>query len=227
MKLVSTFFKTVLTFNENSFTSLIIEHQGLFRKTLEDFIAQLNGDTGEYIFSINDTPKPFRNHIELLQQWVPFELNSKTLQSALFKAVEKIALSRENFTATHHLLESIRSKIQTWALELPHETEVNELSVPSLLKAVGLTFTNRANLVEQIIAYCCLVRDLIGEKLFVFVNLRSYLNDSELDLLMTDLLSKKINILLLESTERSCRPTEKRLIIDTDLCEFGWKHDII
>ena len=65
-----------------------------------------------------------------------------------------------------------------------------------------------------------LVRELDKEKLFVFVNLRSWFLDEEVESFMQTALSHKFNVLLLDNREYTRLPGEKRTIIDRDLCEI-------
>lgn len=223
MKLAFPYLKTVLTFEENTVPSLIIEHQGLFRKIITDICLQVCGEDGEAVFSIANTPKPFKTYVELLQHWTPFDLNTKTLQTALLKVVEKEALARNNFHQTNALLEGIRRQIGEWTLAVSHEVEVNSLSVMALLKASGLNFAPaQGGLQEQVLAYARLTRELIGDKLLIFVNLRSYLLDEEMERLTIDLCGEKFKFLLLESSMRKRLLNERRLVVDRDYCEFGW-----
>ena len=223
MKLVFPYLKTVLTFEENTTTALIVEHQGLFRKIVAEISAQIGGENGEAVFSIDNTPKAFKTNVELLQQWAPFDLNTKTLQTALLKAIEKEALARNNFQATNALLEDVKRSIREWSLILPHEVEINTLSTNTLLKAAGLSFAPApGGLQEQILAYARLTRELIGERLFIFVNLRSYLLDEELEALIADLCGEKFKFLLIDSSMRNRLSNERRLIVDIDYCEIGW-----
>ena len=65
-----------------------------------------------------------------------------------------------------------------------------------------------------------LVRELLGERVFVLVNLREYFTREEAELFFQSALSHQFCILLLESR---CHPRfaeEERLVIDGDLCEF-------
>lgn len=223
MKLAFPYLKTVLTFEENTTPALIVEHQGLFRKIVADIAEQVGGEDGEGIFSIANTPKPFKTYVDVLQQWAPFDLNTKPLQTALLKAIEKEALARNNFQVTNTLLEEIKQSVREWSLIIPHEVEINTLSATSLLKACGLNFAPaQGGLQEQILTYARLTRELIGEKLFIFVNLRSYLLDEEMNELTIDLCGEKFKFLLLDSTVRKRLSNERRLIVDVDFCEFGW-----
>ena len=74
------------------------------------------------------------------------------------------------------------------------------------------------SLAEKILDYFELVEEYDKKKLFIMVNLRSYLSDEEMKMFMRDVLARKIQVLLIESSERSVLDEEKRYIVDADLC---------
>ena len=74
---------------------------------------------------------------------------------------------------------------------------------------------------ERMLEYMKLCRRFFGKKLFVFLNLKSFLSDRELELFYGTVMYEKFDILLVEGTQRgktcSC---ERVYIIDSDLCEI-------
>ena len=57
-------------------------------------------------------------------------------------------------------------------------------------------------------------------KLFVTVNMRSYVPDREMELFAQTALSRGCRILMLENREYPRLAQEKRWIVDSDLCEI-------
>lgn len=57
-----------------------------------------------------------------------------------------------------------------------------------------------------------------GQRLFITVNLRSYLTDRETEDLFQSLLLKKIKLLCIESADHTRLSTEEVIIIDKDMC---------
>ena len=64
------------------------------------------------------------------------------------------------------------------------------------------------------------VTEFEGEKIFVFVNLKSYIPEAELEALYKTAIHHKLKLLLIESTDRALLKHEKKLVIDNDLCEI-------
>ena len=57
-------------------------------------------------------------------------------------------------------------------------------------------------------------------RLFVFVNLRSYLTDEQMQELIKEVIYQEIQALFIENQERACLEGGMRYIIDKDYCEI-------
>ena len=80
---------------------------------------------------------------------------------------------------------------------------------------------NDTTLLERVSAYIDLCNNFLKLKLLVFVNLRSYLSDKELEELYNQVRYYNIKLLLVEHYLTSpALPQEKVLVVDKDLCEI-------
>ena len=105
------------------------------------------------------------------------------------------------------------------SMEMVGNFEFPKISADSLIKAAGVQVENSYDsLGEQLLDYFELVQEYDMKKLFVLVNLRSYLSDEEMNLFLEGILNRRIEVLLLESTERKMLEYEERYIVDRDLC---------
>lgn len=77
-----------------------------------------------------------------------------------------------------------------------------------------------AILLERLLDYMELVRCYDREKLFIFVNLRSYFPDDSIRRFLQTALDHQYRLLLVDAWEHPKLPEEQRLIIDKDLCEI-------
>ena len=68
--------------------------------------------------------------------------------------------------------------------------------------------------------YMSLVRELDREKLFIFVNMRSYYTDEQMNTFLRTLLGRDYRVVLIESVAREKLSDTKRIILDKDLCEI-------
>ena len=92
-------------------------------------------------------------------------------------------------------------------------------SEETLIKAAGICVDDDYdNLGEQLLDYFELVQEYDGKKLFILVNLRSYLLDAEMNLFLQNIVERDIQILILESSEHPILEWKCRHIVDADFC---------
>lgn len=92
-------------------------------------------------------------------------------------------------------------------------------SEETLIKAAGICVDDDYdNLGEQLLDYFELVQEYDGKKLFILVNLQSYLSDAEMNLFLQNIVERDIQILILESSEHPILEWECRHIVDADFC---------
>ena len=90
-----------------------------------------------------------------------------------------------------------------------------------ILKAIGIEIPdNYKDPLDKILDYMELVRDFDRDKLFIFVNLRSFFPDEKLKLFFEAVLSHGFQIMLIDGREYDRLNSERRVTIDKDLCEF-------
>lgn len=68
--------------------------------------------------------------------------------------------------------------------------------------------------------YMELSRELERDKLFIFVNLRSYYADEEIQSFLDSIIAHEFRVFLIDSVSRERLFNELRVTIDDDLCEF-------
>lgn len=73
---------------------------------------------------------------------------------------------------------------------------------------------------SRYLLFCVYVSQVLGIKIITFINLRSYLNDVQMEQLLKDAIYQEIQILLVENQERTCLKDTFRYIIDNDKCEI-------
>lgn len=73
---------------------------------------------------------------------------------------------------------------------------------------------------ERLIDYMELVREFERDKLFVYVNLRSFFSDEEIERFLRTALDHGYRILLIDAQSHEKLLLENRVTVDNDLCEF-------
>ena len=211
-----------LTFEDGYITSLVIEHQDFFRRFLEDLVLQIDGYDGDAVLSKNNTPISFSNFATVISSFIPFEINQKPLLTKLVASLEKTALDETHYLASMELLQHIESYFEGLFYEYPCDMGCTKLSLSSLIRSVGIEFNGEyTHPIEKILDYMELVREFEKrDKLFIFVNMRSYFSTSTMESFLATALSHGHRILLLDGWSHSKLSCEQRLTIDTDLCEI-------
>ena len=211
-----------ITFEEDKVPCLVIENATFLRRLLEDIYNQQNGCGGFCVLSEHDTPISIAKFLDLTTSFIPFELNRKSLLNKILASMEKTAQNETFFIKTQEFLSHAETYMSDLSYEQICELEFDKLSVASLLKAFGIRiYEEEQTTLLKVMNYMELVREYDRDKLFVFVNLRDFFEEKEVELFLESALSHKFHILLIDSHEHTLHSCENRRILDSDLCEIG------
>ncbi len=201
--------------------TLVIENQMFFFKLLTQIAEQIDGLDGKCVLSENDTPIPFSKNAEILDRFVPFDINRKPLLTKITSVLEKTAMIAEHYEKTMTILTELEKYLDEIAFSSDCSITFPKLSVSGIIKSASPELPDDyENLGEKILDYMELVREFDRRKLFFTVNLRSYISDADAELFMKSVISHGFHLIMLENKVYECSAYEKRLIIDSDLCEI-------
>lgn len=224
MKLAYPALAEVIVIGDERVPCLVIENRRLFRTLLCDIVASIDGSRTDLVLSKEDKILDMGKYVEILSDFICFDLNRKTLLNKITGELEKVAVSPEHYTKTRELLAEIESTISEWAFSFPCDIIAGKISVSTLLKSVGIELRNdyesHRGEVEKILDYIELVREFDCNKLFVTVNMRAYFEDEIITEFMKTVISHEYRVLMLEAHAYPKLVFEKRVTIDADLCEF-------
>lgn len=222
MKLVYPGINKVFDTSDDKVNSLIIENRQLFYGLSADIYSQIQGLDGKTVCSVNDKTVNFSKNVELINQFVPFDINRKNLITKLLARAEEYAVSGECYEKTMMQMTNLENYIIELIDSLEGNISYNKLSVGSILKAIGLEFRDDYDsLGEKIVDYMQLIREYDKDKLFIIVNIRDYIDDSEMEYMLDTVLRHQFNVLFVESSEHKLLSLERRYLVDEDLCEIS------
>ena len=206
--------------NENKVLTLTIENQRVFYELITDIQAQLDGNNGEFVLSEDFQPQDMRRHTELVSQLVPFTVNQKELISKLHTMLKKKAIDETMYQPTHEILANISEYLYKLTEEQDMELAITAPEdITGILKAFDVRFDdNGLSLSEKLLEYALTSSELKGKRVFIIVNLRSYLTDNEAEQLFQSMILKKIHLICIESSEHERLKNEEVIIIDKDMC---------
>ncbi len=198
---------------------VVVENQRLLYKILEDLSGQMAGEAGIAVLSEDNKTLNIAKYCEVISQFAPFDINRKNLLTKIGARMHQLAVSDVHYLKMQELMTEWERYLMELSMEMVGNLEFPKISPDSLIKAAGVQLENTYdNLGEQLLDYFELVQEYEAKKLFVLVNLRSYLSDEEMHLFLEGIQARQIELLLLESTERRKLEPEQRYIVDQDLC---------
>ena len=133
--------------------------------------------------------------------------------------MQKLAMDEEHYYQTSELITLLESYLLDLSVELTGNIELSKITWENTIKAVVVEFAdNYDSLAEKILDYMELVREYDSERIFITLNLWSYISDNEMNKFVNDVVVRGYKLLMLENTEYPIIDHEKRYIIDADKC---------
>ena len=120
----------------------------------------------------------------------------------------------------------LTQRIQEYILQLEENTNHilqfnDEMDISGLLKMMDVKIEDSEDFFfERLCSYIKNAVNVLGVRLFAFVNLRSYLTDEQMQELIKEIIYQEIQALFIENQERTCLKGGMRYIIDKDYCEI-------
>lgn len=216
------YFDEPIIFEENCIQELVIENQKMFRNfitTLSDGIAGY--DTELIISRNNNEIISVEKCMELIFSPLYLDFRNKRIGNKLIESLSVTAKDLED--DFYQLAKEINRFGTNISLQSDYEITFDEiLHLSQLIKLLGFEIDiNDLNVNERIIEYMHICNNLLGKEIFVFVGLKSYFTEEEMEMLLKDMAATKYNVLLIENVQRKyISKYERRRIIDNDFCEI-------
>lgn len=221
MKLVYTSLQSKIEIENGRFNSIIVENQNYYYQLVRDLKLQMDGKEGGWTLSNNDKPLVVSKNIELFIDYFDINCNHKTIITKVINALEKTASDNEYIDDTLQLLADVERYIYNLSENYEIMIDCDKVTIAQLLKAMGITVhIDSEELTEVLYTYMQIFRQFVGDRLFVFVNMRSYVSDIQFDEFIKTIINHGYQAVFLENKEYSTLENERRLIIDEDLCEI-------
>ena len=219
MKLVHEEIKQDIKFEEGRISVWVIESRQLLSKFVKELIDQTEGEEGGFILLEGNELIRIKDSVNMITDYFSVPINSKKIKSKMAKLLEEIA-EEELYCETSEL----KSHIQQYIMLLTERTNLNieydmDFGIASLFKLLEIRMEeNYDSILERLCEYMKLVAELFENQLFVFVNLRQYIEAEDIGALHKFVEYEKINVLMIENQITERRDDEDYLILDKDFC---------
>lgn len=221
MKLVHPDFLFQIEFKENKVTNIIIEAPEVFEKFLAEIYEQVLGNEGKWVLSENSIPLDLRKYVEIIINPFDIDINNKKILTKLYDRIKKNANETELYIKWNEMYSNIINVIEALIDDFDYSLEYSdEIELKEFLKLIDLRFSmNSTNSLERLMDYMNLHNEILGTKVFVLVNIKSFYSEERLKYLYEQTFYKKFALLFLENKEYYKHiDDEVRYIIDKDSC---------
>ncbi len=219
MRLVSVLFPCALEIEDTAVTTFVIENKDLYRKVIRSLYVQCGGGTGEIILSEKDETLKISNSVELITDFIGLEPDNKKLLNRIQRMLEEEIIGGSQYQRAMSLLSDIESLLNDVADVFSFPINYEGINIPGLIKMASPKLVNESGSdIESILKYMELVREVIGERLFVMVGMKEVFSDHDMQEFIDTVVLHKYRVLLMESRESALLINEQRLLLDNDIC---------
>lgn len=217
MKLINDRLPIDLEWEENEFLTLVVEDSKLMSILACDFIKTI--DENNWIISENGKMVDFAK-VDVIFNPFSVSLNQRKLLNKLYEIsefnIKSSSLLFEWNTLQENIIEFVENLKDNFDYDLQY---TNKVDIKDVLKLTELKFNESGTIIEKLLDYLVLANDILKVKLFVFFNLKTYLNLDEINYIFEQAQYHKFNILFIERFDVFEKiEGEKIVVIDVDKC---------
>ncbi|MCM1266357.1 MAG: type II-A CRISPR-associated protein Csn2 [Bacteroidales bacterium] len=208
-----------LEIQENRVNVLVIETPNIFAHVIDMLINQMEGKEGSFILSEKDTIMTLGKTAEIIVNPFAIDCNEKRIQQKLYQ--ELISEMKDSMMEqTVKLQGDMISYLEELLSRSPYFLEFDvEDNMAGLLKLCHVEIADQEDtLVGKIASYMKALKRFCSISTLFFVNLKSYVTQSEMEELYQCAFYEKINLILLENTQKEKLENETVCILDQDMC---------
>ncbi len=222
MKLVCADWERQILLDSQRITEWIVESPDLFSKIVQQLQQQINGGSAGFVLSDSEKELDLSKCAEMIINPFAIDFNDKKIQKKLYAELLEISKGEELYLTTQEILNSLNNYFLQLESISGYELETDvEVDMLALFKAMGIQVQDyAADFFETLIQYIKVMADLMKKKLIIFVNIRSYLNDIQIEQVSEIAVYNEIAILFIENIQRDFSKQRRYYIIDKDGCEI-------
>lgn len=219
MKLVFEKYDLTIPFVENQVTVISIESPRAYSEIIGDLWNQINGGDGRFVLSEKDKMYSLSKEIVIIYNPFALSCNDKKILGKLYQEMNQI-VKEEYYEQKAEVNKIIIEFLDEVVKQVPYNIMYDlELDVANLFKIYNIQMdTNSESLLEEIINYIKAMHRICEIDKYVFIDLKSYLMEDELQELYEFCFYEKVYLIIIESIHTQQYKSEKCWIIDKDLC---------
>ncbi len=210
----------MLEITQESFYTVVIENPSQFYRVVSDLSRQIAREFGEAVLSIGNKPQDMAKTVRLVVDYSQVSSNAKDIMGKLVDKTAELAMDIAYYEDTLKITSEIERYLNDLLWHIDLQLEPLSITVKQIFKMANIRLVEEDELHERLFNYAKLNCELLGIKLLIFVNLRSYLEQDSFQKFASTLREHDIMAIYLENRVFPLLNMENRLIIDNDLCEI-------
>lgn len=219
MRLICAKYSIDIELEENKVYVLSIENPEAYSDFLRELWSQTKGIPGEIILAEGEKVFEISKLIDCIFNPFDLDCNEKRIMNKLFAELKEYALANmveENAQINSEMIQYVEKVVAAFPYALDYAVEFD---LVNLFKMYGICIkTGGETLLETIVDYLKIMKQIGKVSCFVFVGLKSFLKKKEVELLYEFAFYEKIYIIIVESKHTPMLNNEKCWIIDNELC---------
>lgn len=214
-------FESSIDFNDNIVKVIVIENPTEFLKFETQLLLAMEDKSEELALFKNHEEIQFKKYFEVITDVFSLDKSNKKIINKLYAKLQELAYQEDMYLKTCELEKNINEYVINLSEFVDCNLDYEQVDLLGVFKSVNLKITDdNISFIEKLCDFVDVFNEFLKINYFVFINLKSYLNDEELQEFYKFVSYKKINLLLLENHQRNKLPNENLTIIDNDLCEI-------
>lgn len=222
MNLVTKYLENSLEIKSKTINTLVIEDTHYFSLFLKGLIEATEIESDEFELIEDYKTVDMTKYVEVIFDIFNLEANSANILKKMYSELEEDLNTQEVYTKKVELESIIANITDELIYRSRFSLKAGEINYQNLFKAIEIEFDYEKNSVlERLIEYIKVTSELLKIKVYIIVNLDSFLSEEELVELEKFLLYNDIKVLALQNAiRREVKPSENLRIVDKDLCEI-------
>lgn len=222
MNLVTEYLENSFEIKSKTINTLVIEDTKYFSKFIKALMETVNKESEEFEL-IEDYKKIDLSKVtKVIFDLFSLEANNATILKKLYTELENDINSEEIFNKKIEM-ESLAANIVDDLIHMSRlSLKAGDINYQYFFKALAIEFDyDKNSIIEKLIEYIKVTADMLDIKLFIIINLDSFLTEEDLVELSKFLCYNEIKVLALQNKiTRQVKTCENLRILDQDLCEI-------
>ena len=219
MKLTYSTYGIMFELEENKVNVFIIEDPTVLVEVVYSLSEQCEGQEGEFVLSEENKVLNISKNVSFVKEPFSIDCNNRKILTKLYQELE-----REGITGVEEMQGDFYKSYISYITNLCQKSDflltfVDKPELQDILKLAEVKIdVQTQSILEKVIEYIKISSNLLKQNIFVFLNLKLFLTEQEIEELYKECFYRKVHLILIEATYQMKRAEEKICVIDKDKC---------